>query len=196
MITALLLAAGQGSRMQYQAKALLSLGSGTFVQHALQQLHDAGLDELILVTGSQREAVWNAALRADVPLREAYNPDHSSGLLSSIQTGLRSVAPDSLGVLITLVDLPFLLAQDFQAACQAWQKLPPDAFLRAQSEGKPGHPVIIPRMYFNEILEQPAIDKGCSFLFQRYPERVHPYAIARGRIDIDTIEDYHAHITS
>ncbi len=196
MITALLLAAGQGSRMQYQAKALLKLGSGTFVQHALQQLHEAGLDELILVTGSQREAVWNAALRAHVPLREAYNPDSSSGLLSSIQCGLRSVAPDSLGVLITLVDLPFLTAEDYRAACQAWQKLSPDEFLRAQSEGKPGHPVIIPRKYFNEILEQPASDKGCSFLFQRYPERVHTHAIARGRIDIDTIEDYHAHITS
>lgn len=196
MITALLLAAGQGSRMEYKAKALLKLGPKTFVQHALQQLHAAAVDDMILVTGSQREAVWNAALRADVPLREAYNADFASGILSSIQTGLQSVSSASTAVLITLVDLPFLTADDYRAACLAWKKLPSEQLLRGQSEGKPGHPVIIPRVYFPEILEQPASDRGCSFLFQRYPERVHTHAVARGRIDIDTIEDYHAHITS
>lgn len=196
MITALLLAAGQGSRMQYQAKALLKLGTQTFVQHALQQLSVAGLDELILVTGAGREAVWNAAVRADVPLREAYNPDFASGLLGSIQTGIRAVSPSTSAVLITLVDLPFLTAGDYRAACELWQSGNPEHFLRSESEGKPGHPVMIPRVYFTEILEQPASDKGCSFLFQRYPERVQFHALTRGRIDIDTIEDYHAHITS
>jgi CTP:molybdopterin cytidylyltransferase MocA len=196
MITALLLAAGQGSRMQYKAKALLSLGSKTFVQHALQQLHAAGLEELILITGSQHEAVWNAALQADVPVREVYNADFESGLLSSIQAGIRAVSPATTAVLITLVDLPFLAANDYRAACLAWQEGNPGNLLRSQSEGKPGHPVIIPSAYFTEILQQPASDKGCSFLFQRYPERVQFHAMARGRIDIDTMEDYHAHITS
>lgn len=196
MITALLLAAGQGSRMQFKAKALLSLGSKTFVQHALQQLHAAGLEELILVTGSQREAVWNAALQADVPVREVYNPDFKSGLLSSIQAGIRAVSPATTAVLITLVDLPFLAASDYRAACLAWQEGNPGNLLRSQSEGKPGHPVIIPLAYFTEILQQPVSDKGCSFLFQRYPERTQLHAMARGRIDIDTMEDYHAHITS
>jgi molybdenum cofactor cytidylyltransferase len=196
MITALLLAAGQGSRMQYQAKALLKLGTHTFVQHALQQLYVAGLDELILATGSQRGAVCKAAAQADIPFQEAYNPEFASGLLGSIQTGLRAVSPSCTAVLITLVDLPFLTADDYRSACELWQSGHPEHFLRAESEGKPGHPVIIPRPYFTEVLEQPASDKGCSFLFQRYPERVQFHALARGRIDIDTIEDYHAHITS
>jgi CTP:molybdopterin cytidylyltransferase MocA len=196
MITALLLAAGQGSRMHYQAKALLKLGTQSFVQHALQQLYVAGLDELILVTGASREAVSKAALQADLPFQEAYNPGFAHGLLGSIQTGIRAAAPSTDAVLITLVDLPFLTAQDYRSTCERWRSGHPEHFLRSESEGKPGHPVIIPRRYFTEILEQPASDKGCSFLFQRYPERVQFQSLARGRIDIDTIEDYHAHITS
>ena len=196
MISALLLAAGQGSRMQYQAKALLSLGGTTFVQHALQQLHTAGLRELIVVTGSQREPVINAALASPFPIREAFNPDFASGLLTSIQSGIRALSQDSSAILITLVDLPFLTADDYKAACLAWQSGDQQELLRSQSAGKPGHPVIIPRAYFAEILEQPASDKGCSFLFQRYPERVRYHTLDRGRIDIDTIEDYHAHITT
>lgn len=196
MISALLLAAGQGSRMQYQAKALLSLGERTFVQHALQQLQAAGMNDIVLVTGAQREAVWNEASSTCVSVREAYNPDYSTGIISSIQTGLRHCHPQSEAVLITLVDLPFLTADDYRAVCAAWQNENHSQLLRSQSAGKPAHPVIIPRPYFAEILEQPPGDKGCSFLFQRYPDRVRFHEIMRGRIDIDTIEDYHAHITS
>ncbi len=196
MISAMLLAAGQGSRMQYQAKALLTLGDRTFVQHAVQQLRSTGIDDLIVVTGSQRDTVWASAALTGIPLREAYNKDYASGILGSIQTGLRACHPSADAVLITLVDLPFLRTADFQSACEAWQRGDPTLCLRSQSEGKPGHPVIIPRAYFQEILEQPPGDKGCSFLFQRYPDRVRYHEIARARIDIDTIEDYHAHITS
>jgi CTP:molybdopterin cytidylyltransferase MocA len=196
MISALLLAAGQGSRMGHKAKGLLRLGERTFVQHALQQLDDAGLQDLVLVTGAQREAVWESARTAHIPVREAYNADFATGLLSSIQRGLRALPTETSAVLITLVDLPFLTADDYRAACLAWQSGKPTDLLRSESAGKPGHPVIIPRAYFSEILEQPASDKGCSFLFQRYPDSVRYQTLDRGRIDIDTIEDYHAHITS
>lgn len=196
MISALLLAAGQGSRMGHKAKALLRLGEATFVQHALQQLYLAGLQDLILVTGSQRDSVWESALASNMPMREAYNAEFATGLLSSIQTGIHALPAHATAVLITLVDLPFLTADDYRAACLAWQGGTPEDLLRSESAGKPGHPVIIPRAYFSEILEQPASDKGCSFLFQRYPDSVRYQALDRGRIDIDTIEDYHAHFTS
>jgi CTP:molybdopterin cytidylyltransferase MocA len=199
MISALLLAAGQGSRMGYEAKALLALGETTFVQHALQQLSDAGMDEVILVTGAQRDAVWQAVSQpADtrIPLREAYNPNYPSGILSSIQMGLKVVHPQSEAVLITLVDLPFLSAEDFRTASDHWRRGDAFTLLRSRSAGKPAHPVIIPRAYFSQIMEQPPSDKGCSFLFKQYPERVVFHEVATGRIDIDTIEDYHAHISS
>lgn len=196
MITALLLAAGQGRRMQYKAKALLALGAKTFVEHALHELHKAGLDDLLLVTGSERQAVWNAACLAKVPLREAHNPDYASGLLSSIQSGLRACPASTEAVLITLVDLPLLTADDYRSVSSLWQNGQADGLLRSQSQGKPAHPVVIPRAYFAEILAEPRADKGCSFLFQKYPERVRCHEITRGHIDIDTIEDYHAHITS
>ncbi len=189
--------------MNYQAKALLSLGHTTFVQHALQQLADAGMDEIILVTGAQRGAVWGAAVQQAAddsvqrpPLREAHNPNYQTGILSSIQTGLQAVHPQSEAVLITLVDLPFLKAEDYRAASDHWRCGDAYTLLRAWSEGQPAHPVIIPLAYFSQIMEQPPSDKGCSFLFKKYPERVRFHEVARGRIDIDTIEDYHAHITS
>ena len=53
MITALLLAAGEGRRMNHQAKALLAFADQTFIERSLQQLESA-VDEIIVVTGAYR----------------------------------------------------------------------------------------------------------------------------------------------
>lgn len=186
MITALLLAAGEGRRMNFQPKALLAFHGRTFIEQVLDQL-SGPVDDIIVVTGAHREAVRSFV---QDPVREAFNQDYATGLLSSIQCGLRACSAETEAVLITLVDLPFIRKQDYENARKSWKK---GYLLRGMSQGKPAHPVIIPREMFAEIREQPPHDRGCSFLFEAHPELTLRMESAAGRIDIDSIEDYHAH---
>ncbi len=201
MISALLLAAGQGRRMNYKAKALLRFQGQSFLERALQQLAAAALDELIVVTGAYRAEVEEECHRLQVQnfvptVRMAFNPYFAEGLLGSIQEGLRQAHPETEAVLITLVDLPFLEAKDYQAVVNCWREGESRPIVRSFSGGIPAHPVLIPRAYFAEICQQPPSDKGCSFLFQKYPAQVliHELSHSHGHIDIDSLEDYHAHI--
>jgi molybdenum cofactor cytidylyltransferase len=201
MISALLLAAGQGRRMNYKAKALLRFQGQSFLQRALQQLSAAALDELIVVTGAYRAEIEEECHRLEIQnwvptVRLTFNPHFSAGLLGSIQAGLRQTHPETEAALITLVDLPFLEANDYQAVVKSWREGESRHIVRSFSGGIPAHPVLIPRAYFAEICQQPPSDKGCSFLFQKYPAevRIHELSQTHGHIDIDSLEDYHAHI--
>ncbi|MGI8418996.1 MAG: nucleotidyltransferase family protein, partial [Nakamurella sp.] len=99
-IAGLLLAAGSGRRFG-MPKALADTGDGPWVLTALRVL--AGCEEKIVVVGAAADEVA-ALLPADAIL--ARNPDHASGMASSLRGGLAAVADDGDAVLITLVDLP------------------------------------------------------------------------------------------
>ena len=187
MITALLLAAGEGRRMNHQAKALLAFADQTFIERSLRQLEGA-VDDIIVVTGAYRDAVRPYI---QSPFRRRITPliKRVCSVPYNVGCGCR---PETEAVLITLVDLPFIRSTDYQAALERWQ---PGKILRSMSQGEPAHPVIIDKAFFSDILDQPPSDRGCSFLFQKYPNGVLIHECPQGRIDIDCIEDYHAHIT-
>ena len=71
MITALILAAGQSKRMG-QPKMSLPWGETTVLGHVIATFKTAEVDEVLVVTGSDRELI--EALVSD-PVRTAFNPD-------------------------------------------------------------------------------------------------------------------------
>ncbi len=172
------------------------------MRRALQQLALAGLDEVVVVTGAYHASVKPEvdSLAHEFPpgwLQEVFNPDFEQGLLGSIQAGLRSCDRQTDAVLITLVDLPFLEAGDFAGILQCFRKGRAERLVRSVADGKPTHPVLIPRAYFPEILQKAPSERGCSFLFEAYADRVRTHEVTQdnGHIDIDTMEDYLAHIS-
>lgn len=201
MISAIVLAAGQGQRCGHQAKALLNFAGESFLVRSLKQILGAEVDEIIVVTGSYRNLVaaaleaWQRESNAS-RVRECFNSDFSTGLLSSIQAGIKACDSHTDGCLISLVDLPLLATADYCELIDQWQRLARQAIVRASWQDKPGHPVLIPACYFAEILREPFSDKGCGFLLNRHPEAVFVHAMQHGSgcIDIDTMEDYRAHI--
>ena len=64
--------------------------------------------------------------------------------------------------------------------------------------GGPAHPVWIPRKHFAEIMAAPDDERGCGFLFKKYADDVVwiEAKSPNGVRDIDTPEDYHAHVTT
>lgn len=138
-IAGLLLAAGSGRRYGLP-KALADSGDGPWVLSALTVLRSCA--PLVVVVGARGEDVA-ALLPAGVTV--VSNPDHGTGMSSSLRAGLVAVPVDADAVLITLVDLPDVTPAVADRVLAAAGSRPTDALARAIFGGRPGHPVLIGR---------------------------------------------------
>lgn len=104
--TAIILAAGLGSRLQAdRPKGLVEVGPGPVLGRSLTLLQAAGISEIVLVGGWKQE-VYREYLQRNFPsVRMASNPDFATtGSLASLVIGLGATAGD---VLIVESDLLF-----------------------------------------------------------------------------------------
>jgi molybdenum cofactor cytidylyltransferase len=76
------------------------------------------------------------------------NPDWQCGMTTSLQYGLRAVAPECEGVLLTLVDHPAVSPATLERLLE-----PPRPLLRIpRYQGKRGHPIWFSRTLIPEFL--------------------------------------------
>jgi molybdenum cofactor cytidylyltransferase len=150
MVVGIVLAAGASSRMG-RPKALLPIGSDTFVTRVCRTLLEAGVDDLVVVAGDEHGAVAGALARAGLPARVVENPRRAEGQLSSVLAGL-AVAdrPGVEAALVHLVDAPLVRPDTARAVI--------DAFLRTRAPivrpaigGRHGHPVLFARGVFDDL---------------------------------------------
>jgi len=147
VIAAVVLAAGLSTRMG-QAKPLLPWGKRTVVEHILSVLMECPVDEILVITGHEREAVERRL--APGPVRAVFNPHYARGeMLSSIQVGLRSTAADV--ALIVLGDQPALERSAVEMIVAAYQAGRGDIVIPSYQMRR-GHPLLIDRKHWNEIL--------------------------------------------
>ena len=186
-IAPVILAAGDSTRMGYP-KALLPLGTDTFITRILHILHKTGLPAPTIILGRSAPVVgpliseWAADLRI--------NPDPDRGQLSSIQLALSCIRPEFDAGMIWPVDQPAVseklvreLAHLFIAAgsmitCPVYR-------------GRRGHPAIFHRGLFREFMEAP-LEEGPKKILLRHEKDTamlptDECAVVR---DIDTPSDY------
>jgi CTP:molybdopterin cytidylyltransferase MocA len=177
-------------------KALLPDADGRpFVARIVRTLAAAGLDHIVVVTGTQHDAIA-AALEGDgppVPPVLARNPDPARGQLSSLWVAMdAAVRPDTEGLLMTLVDVPLVRVSTVAAVVDAWRR-ERGAIVRPVLGDRHGHPVVFDRTVFDDIRRAP-LDEGVKAVFRSHAARIINVAVAdRGcLVDVDTPADYEA----
>ena len=190
---AILLAAGQSSRMGEQNKMLAELDGKSLVRHAALSLTEAGLTDIIVVTGPHAAQI--EAELEDLPVRLVANPDFASGQASSLRAGLAALrsgetVPD--GVLVALGDMPFVTSELVAALIAAHHSLADgqSRITLPSFEGRRGNPVIWGRSFFDELASLQG-DTGGRVLLAHYPAALNALGWSDGSIhqDIDTAED-------
>src|SRR4029078_2954138 len=98
---------GRSTRMG-RPKALLPLDCGdTFVARIVGTLHDAGVDDVVVVLGHEPDPIVADLIRRQTRVRFAINRDFDKGQLSSLVAGLNAIdRPGVIAALVTLVDVP------------------------------------------------------------------------------------------
>ena len=193
MLAAIVLAAGESTRMG-TPKALLRDGDGhPFVARLARTFHAAGIEEVIVVTGTHHDAIV-AALEGDrVPAmpRVVRNADPARGQLSSLWVGLDAAGRANLeAILMTLVDVPMVKAATVHAVVEAWRRRRPPV-VRPAIGDRHGHPVLFDRALFDELRRAPLADGAKTVVHAHEGALLNVQVDDEGCVtDVDTPADY------
>lgn len=187
-IGAVLLAAGQGTRMGGVAKSLIRLQGVPLINRHLIALSGAGVDEVVVVTGHARDAV--EAQVQTFPVTLAHNADFASGQQSSVRLGLSALSGNFDAVIILLADQPLIGATDLTELIAAFKKKPYGNIVMPMVGGQRGNPVVIDAEARAQVLASET-NLGCRNLMDRNPDMVFAHQTENTRYitDLDTLED-------
>ncbi|MCW2799964.1 MAG: glmU [Aeromicrobium sp.] len=111
-ITAIVLAAGAGTRMRSaQAKVLHEVGGRSMIEHALRAVVGAGVTQTVTVVGHDRDQVSSAVTAFNPDIVHAFQ-EEQNGTGHAVQIALDALdTPPTGTVLITYADVPLLTGQ-------------------------------------------------------------------------------------
>lgn len=182
-ITAVVLAAGQGTRMG-ATKQLAMIGGMPMLRRTVDRVAASAVEGIVVVTGHEAEAVGAALKGVDVTL--VRNPDFAVGLSTSLKAGLEAVPNDTDGALIVLGDMPGVTSEDIDRMIAAFDPAEGRGIVVPVHEGKRGNPVLWSNAYFDEMMRLSG-DRGAKALLTEYSESVCEVELGRGVLtDIDT----------
>jgi molybdenum cofactor cytidylyltransferase len=187
-VAALVLAAGLSTRMG-SPKLLLRWGDTTVLGRVLRTLRAAGITQSITITGSHQQAI--AAVCHQEGSDTVHNPSYGDDeMLSSLQVGLRYLAPQYGAALIVLGDQPSMQAELVAAVLVAAEQSHAHLVVPSYDKRR-GHPWLIRSELWQELLALHQHQTPRDFLRQHaqliHYVDWHDDSVLR---DIDTPEEY------
>jgi nicotine blue oxidoreductase len=190
--TAVLLAAGAGTRLGLGPKALLRFRGRTLVDVLADMLLQGGCREVVTVLGADAATVRAATDLSRHKVIE--NPDWESGMGSSFRAGVAAAAPED-HVLIALVDQPGLTAGTVARLLAAHRpgRVTAAAYRGPQGKLRRGHPLLLDVSLRAAAAETATGDAGARAFLQAHPDLVDLVDCSdfSGGEDLDTPDQLH-----
>lgn len=145
-ISAVILAAGYSSRMGF-FKPLSALDGRAALEWAVRSMTEAGIGDIVVVTGFRREETETCAAGAGA--RPVFNPRFSEGMFSSVQTGAASLSSSSRAFFLLPADIPTVRPATVRllARYASFRRIVYPLF-----RGERGHPPLIGASFIPHIL--------------------------------------------
>jgi len=184
LISAIVLAGGKSERMG-RPKALLPFRGTTFLQHILDVISQSKVQQTVVVVGRHRDEIEP---HVQPPSRVVFNADYEQGMITSLQSGIRELPPETTGALMFLVDHPVVDVETVNALIQHFAS---DRIVLPVFEGRRGHPVLFAAGVLQEIVAL-SPSEGANIVVRKDPGRIVQVSVKSPGvlIDIDTPEDY------
>jgi CTP:molybdopterin cytidylyltransferase MocA len=152
-VAGVLLAAGAGTRY---GMPKVCAEDGRWLRACVAALTGGGCDDVVVVLGA-------AVVDVPTPARAVVAADWERGLSASVRAGIDAV--DASVVVLHAVDTPDVSADVVRRVLDAASA---SGLARAHYDGRPGHPVVIARKHWPELLETLSGDEGARpFLIGR-----------------------------
>jgi len=192
MISSIILSAGASGRMG-TPKALLKIGGKTFLQQIIATLQHEKIDTKIAVLGAHAEHIKTSIEDIDVTI--VINQQWQQGQLSSLVKGLEVLNYDTTdGVLVWPVDHPLVSKKVIGEMIDKFTKQK-GFIIIPMYKGRRGHPVIFPKILFNELTNAP-LGEGARAVVRQHHDKVYELETDDESVlvNIDTPDDYEKYI--
>ncbi len=157
-IAAIVLAAGTSSRMG-TSKPLLPLGSGSVIERVIRSASQAGVDDIVVVTGHRAEevaAVLDGLGAAGV--RHVYNAAYETGMFSSVLAGVGALREDVGAFFVLPVDCALVQPGVLRRLIESYRESA--CVLYPTCCGLRGHPPLLPGHHREALLQAGAGPRG------------------------------------
>ena len=194
MIVAVVLSAGESSRMGRRPKALLPIDGQTFIERIVAALKQTTVGKIIVILGHNAREL--EAKISHLPVQILINTDYQQGQLSSLQLAVRHLQADADcdGMLVHLVDHPYLAPALVQEMIRRFYETK-KRIIVPRYHGKRGHPVIFSNALFGELLSAPMAEGAKAVVNAHRAETLEIDTQEEGiAVDIDTPELYQQHV--
>jgi molybdenum cofactor cytidylyltransferase len=194
MISAIVVAAGESSRMGSVDKLSLPFRSSTILETVLQELENSAVDEIVVVL---KDIKTQSGFSQFPKVRYAENPNPEDGLTSSIQAGIRVTDISVKHYLICLADMPLISSKDYNCLTNKTLNNNDKVIYRPSNKSTGGNPVLFSQHFREDILalKDP---HGCKSILLNNSEYVQTIFTTEPGFytDIDTQEDYESILNS
>lgn len=183
-VGAVVLAAGSGSRMGGGNKLLHAVGGVPLVRRAVNAALASRCTPVVVVTGFAADEVRACLAGREVAF--AHNPEHATGMASSLRCGLAALADEIDAAVVVLADMPWVHGGHMDRLIAAFDPQRPKIVVPIK-DGRRGNPVLWPRRFFAEIQAE-AGDVGARNVLRRHGGQVESVSFDDDAIfaDVDT----------
>lgn len=189
-VAAVILAAGASTRFG-SPKVLARLEGRTLLEHVLDAVREAGIDEIVVVLGHAADEVEEGIDWLDERL--VRNPDPEL-LSSSLQVGLAAAAdfdPPVRAAVVLLGDQPRVRPEVIHGLISAARASSEPVVIPEYTEGGGANPVVIRRDGF-DLADEASGDRGLGPLLDGREELVLRVSFSGSNPDVDTPADLDA----
>ncbi len=148
MNSAVILAAGESSRMENSPKANLLYRNKTFLENLVVVFQDAGIDPIIVVLGAHVDEVKKN--HVNLPVEFIVNTNYQEGQLSSIKESLKLISAESELMIVHLVDHPLIQSNTIMSILFKRTETNASVIIPTY-ENRRGHPVLFGKEVFSEL---------------------------------------------
>ncbi|MBC8180900.1 nucleotidyltransferase family protein [candidate division KSB1 bacterium] len=161
---ALILAAGFGSRLRSAgSKPLLPCSGKTFLELVVEIVIEIKLNPVIVVTN---EIFFSDIKKLKLPIKTVINKTPEKGMLSSILIGLEEIKKKCDGFFLCPIDYPLVKLFSYQTLLSVFDENP-EHIIKPQFKKKSGHPIIFPKIFFDELKKAPN-EQGARYVTNKF----------------------------
>ena len=191
-VGALVLAAGEGSRLGFRPKSLIEVAGVPLIRRQLIGLSSAGVDQVVVVVGHYTADIMPVIEDFPITIVDV-SDEKSSSQKISVNKGLSALNGKFDAVIVVPGDMPLLGGQDFIDLIGAYKKRAKGILMvRPRVADKIGNPVMFDYSIVDE--ENNSQHPFCRNWWIDHPSQCLEWETDNSRycIDLDTIEDVKA----